>query len=279
MDIIAEIGQSRRYTLHSHTQFCDGYATMAEFAEAAVKAGFSHYGFSPHSPIPVESPCNMSTESVPVYLAEIERLKNLYGDHIRLYASMEIDWLGQQWGPAHDYFQSLPLDYRIGSVHFLPDQDGNMLDIDGSADRFKANMVLHFHNDLRYVVDTFFAASIAMVEAGGFDIIGHFDKITQNACAYSPGADDTPWFKAHVSDLIDAIAASGIIVEINTKAYASSGRIFPDPRWLQRLYDAHVPMVVNSDAHRPELIDASRDTGLRMLDNLSPSGVYDLTRH
>ena len=121
MDIIRELGSSRNYTFHSHTQFCDGHATMENFVEAAIRNGFSHYGFSPHSPVPIESPCNMSMESVPAYLAEFERLRNLYGDRIRLYASMEIDWLGPQWGPSNDYFQALPLDYRIGSVHFIPD--------------------------------------------------------------------------------------------------------------------------------------------------------------
>ncbi|MDE6268030.1 MAG: hypothetical protein K2M04_03005, partial [Muribaculaceae bacterium] len=41
---------SRDYTLHSHTQFCDGRAPMEVMARAAADAGFSRYGFSPHSP-------------------------------------------------------------------------------------------------------------------------------------------------------------------------------------------------------------------------------------
>ena len=47
---------SQLYNFHSHTQFCDGHAEMPEFAAKAAEMGFSHYGFSPHSPVPKESP-------------------------------------------------------------------------------------------------------------------------------------------------------------------------------------------------------------------------------
>ena len=69
---------------------------------------------------------------------------------------MEIDYLNDDWGPANDYFQSLPLDYRIGSVHFIPTRGGDFVDIDGSPDRFVVNLRERFGGDLRYVVETFF---------------------------------------------------------------------------------------------------------------------------
>lgn len=42
--------QTDDYCFHSHTQFCDGRATMAEMAEAALNAGMKHYGFTPPLP-------------------------------------------------------------------------------------------------------------------------------------------------------------------------------------------------------------------------------------
>lgn len=120
MDLITELSGSRRYTLHSHTEFCDGRAQMEAFAREALAEGFTHYGFTPHSPVPIESPCNMAASKVPVYLAEVERIKGVYGDRCRFYAGMEVDYLGPEWGPANEYFRSLPLDYTIGSVHFIP---------------------------------------------------------------------------------------------------------------------------------------------------------------
>ncbi len=56
MDFIATIGDSSLYNFHSHTEFCDGRAQMEAFAREAVRCGFTHYGFTPHSPIPIQSP-------------------------------------------------------------------------------------------------------------------------------------------------------------------------------------------------------------------------------
>ncbi len=175
---IAAIG--RLYNFHSHTQFCDGRASMEDFAKMAVRCGFTHYGYSPHSPIPTESKCNMSKEDVPAFLAEVDRIKGLYGDKVRFYASMEIDYLGKEWGPSHDYFVTMPLDYRIGAIHFIQSDEG-FVDIDGRFENFKVKMAQFFHNDIRYVVESFYKASIAMLDAGGFDMIAHFDKIGHNA--------------------------------------------------------------------------------------------------
>lgn len=270
MDILKTIGSSRLYNFHSHTEFCDGRAQMQAFAAEAVAAGFSHYGFSPHSPVPIDSPCNMTRWKVPAYLSEVDRLRLLYADSpTRFYASMEIDYLGPEWGPAVEYFRELPLDYRIASVHFIPDQDGNLIDIDGSAARFADNMRRHFRDDIRYVVEKYFSQSIAMVQAGGFDIIGHFDKVGQNASSYSPGIESEPWYKAMCADLIDAIAGAGIIAELNTKAFRDHDRFFPCPANLALAVSRGIPFIVNSDAHVPALIDASRAEAFALLDTIA----------
>lgn len=265
MDFKSITSTTSLYNFHSHTQFCDGRYSMEQFVEAAVAAGFSHWGFSPHSPVPIESPCNMLASDVPVYLAEVERLRRIYGDRIKLYASMEIDFLGPEWGPATGYFKDLPLDYRIGSVHFIPAQDGKLVDVDGSYRNFVLKMERYFNGDIDYVINRFFDNSLAMIAAGGFDIIGHFDKIAHNAGHYSEGIDREPWFRQRVEELIDAIKEAGITVEINTKARHDHHRFFPDQYYWPRLVDAGIPIVVNSDAHHIEFIDASRPEALEIL--------------
>ena len=167
MDFKSIASETRQYNFHSHTQFCDGRAPMETMARAAVAAGMRHYGFSPHSPIPIASPCNMRAEDVPVYLDEYRRIASLSElAACRFYASMEVDYLGAQWGPASDYFRELPLDYVIGSVHFIPTQKGEYVDIDGNFDTFGRRLHEKFDDDMDYIVDTFFAQSTAMVEAG-----------------------------------------------------------------------------------------------------------------
>lgn len=264
----AEIAQSTtRYNFHSHSQWCDGRAPIDQMTQAAIAAGFEHWGFSPHSPVTINSSCNMSRESVPVYLAEVERLRTLHAGAIALYASMEIDYLGSEWNAAIDYFQQMPLDYRISSVHFVMSPRDGMIDIDGRPDAFCEKMARHFDGDIRRVVEEFYEQSCLMVETGGFDIIGHFDKIRYNADYYQPGISREPWYRALVNDLIDRIVATHIIVEVNTKALEASGVLFPEPELLPRLVAAHTPIVVNSDAHFPDKVNAGRNATLAMLDD------------
>ena len=103
---------------HSHCDFCDGHAPMELFVREAVKEGFSSYGVSSHAPFPVQNGCNMQKEKMTAYLEEFRRLKQLYSSEIDLYIGLEIDFLDDSFNPSIDYFQSLPLDYRIGSVHY-----------------------------------------------------------------------------------------------------------------------------------------------------------------
>ncbi|MCM1483952.1 MAG: histidinol-phosphatase [Muribaculaceae bacterium] len=263
------ISDSRLYTLHSHTQFCDGHATMAEFAKAAAEAGFTAYGFSPHSPVPITSPCNMSESDVPTYLAEVDRLRKKYEGRMKVYAAMEIDYLGSEWGPANEYFRNLPLDYRIGSVHFITSQSGDYVDVDGRFESFMRKMSENFRGDIRYVVDTFYDRSEDMVRAGGFDIIGHMDKIGHNASHFRPDIEDEPWYMERVDRLFRMVKDAGIIVEVNTKAWAEHHRMFPSAKFFPRLIHEQYPLAINSDAHYTHLINASRAEAYRMLDAVS----------
>lgn len=274
MDFLKELNGSKAYTFHSHTEFCDGRATMEAFAREVVARGFTHYGFSPHCPLPIVSPCNMRREDVGRYLSEVDRIKGEYGGYCRFYAAMEVDYLGEEFGPSSREISELPLDYVIGSVHFVANRKGRLVDVDGRFESFRRKMRDYFDDDIRYVCEAFYSRSAAMVEAGGFDIIGHFDKIGQNASYFQPGIEDEEWYQAIVSDLVDRIISHNarhperpLTVEINTKAYADhSGRLFPHPRHWGRLAEAGVPLIVNSDAHVPALIDASREMAFSMLE-------------
>lgn len=264
--LVNEIAAStHRYCLHSHTQFCDGHAPMSEMAAAARAAGFLHYAFTPHSPIPVPSGCNMAPEKVPEFLEEVERLRAEYAPEMSVYSGMEIDYLSRDWGPHIAYFRELPLDIRIGSVHFVPNQRGEFVDCDGRYERFAGYLRERFGGDIRYVVERYFEQVSEMLSLGGFDILGHLDKIAGNASQALEGIEQTGWYQDAVNTLIDSVISSGVAVEVNTKAWERSRRFFPAEIWWPRLAEAGINPVVNSDAHTPELIEAGRAEAYRRL--------------
>lgn len=263
---IARGESGRLYNLHSHTQFCDGRAAMEDFVVAAIKEGFTDFGFSPHSPIEIESPCNMSMDAVDEYMVEFNRLKSKYIGRINLYCAMEIDYINQQWNPSSEFFQKLPLDYRIGSVHFVPTVDGELLDLDGRFERFKVKIDERFGGDIDYAVRSYFTQSMSMVEAGGFEIIGHFDKIGHNASHYREGIELEGWYNKLIVRLIEAIKENGIIVEVNSKAFMEHNRFFPNERYFGLLKKYEIPVLINSDVHYPELVNSGRFEALKRID-------------
>lgn len=268
MDIKSIITSTKQYNLHSHTQFCDGKADMITMATAAVDCGMLHYGFTPHSPIPIESPCNMSMNDVHRYLEEVETIKNLPElSSCQFYAGMEIDYLGDCWGPTNKYFESLKLDYTIASVHFIPTQDGDLVDIDGRPERFIERMKTNFRNDIEYVVATFFSQTKDMILKGGFDILGHFDKISHNASVYKPGILSSSFYKECLDNVISTIIDSQLCIELNTKARSEYGFFFPNESLLPRLV-RKVDIVVNSDSHYHDRINASREEAFELIDKL-----------
>lgn len=256
------------YNLHSHTPFCDGHFPMSEMAAAACMCGMRHYAFTPHSPVPVASPCNMSSRDVSPFLQECRQLRLSMADSIALYTGMEIDWIDSDWGPHIAYFTDLELDVRIGSVHFVKDQGGEAVDCDGNAMTFVRNLHERFRGDLRYVVEKYFQQVLEMISHGGFDILGHLDKIAANASAVDPGVEDCGWYVDSVKTVIDEAVTRRLIVEINTKAYRDKGRFFPDVRWWSELLERGVVFSINSDAHYVEKVNHGRMSALKILQKM-----------
>lgn len=264
-ELITEISGTSSYSLHTHTQFCDGRAPMHEFAQRAVDERFGILGFTPHSPVPIDSPCNMKMHDVNAYFNEIERLRKIHNGQLKILAGMEIDFLSEEWGAHNKYFASLPLDYSISSIHFITSQDGIPVDIDGSFESFRRKMTDCFHNDIRFVVESFVAQTHKMLDLGGFQILGHFDKIAMNGDMYRPGLVNEQWYDKLMKEVIDHIAAKNYIVEINTKAYGRTGKFFPSSAYWPLLKSKGVRIIVNSDAHYPELLNAFRPEALELL--------------
>jgi len=79
------------YNLHQHTTFSDGKETPQKFVEKAINLGFSHIGFSEHSPLPFSNPFSLKEENIDDYISTIDQLKEKYADQIKIYRALEMD--------------------------------------------------------------------------------------------------------------------------------------------------------------------------------------------
>lgn len=254
-----------RSNYHSHSLYCDGRAGMEDFVRFALSRGFTSYGFSSHAPLPFPTAWTMEWDRMDDYLAEFRRLREKYAGRIELYVGLEIDYLNEESHPACECFRRLPLDYRIGSVHLLYDGEGRVVDADLPADRFRRMVDSHFGGDVEHVVRLYYERSRRMAELGGFDIVGHADKIHYNAAWCRPGILEEPWYDRLVSDYFADIARRGYQVEINTKARRELGTFYPDERYFPLLRELGIRVQVNSDAHYPERVDSGMAEACRAL--------------
>ncbi len=267
---------ANRTNYHSHCTFCDGKAPMEEFIKEAIRQGFSSYGISSHAPLPYNTEWTMDRGQVNAYLSEADRVKKLYGDRIEIYTGMEIDYLDETSNPASPFFQQLPLDYRIGSVHVMRDDYGTYVDIDTRPEVLVGRLREHFGNDLERLLRNYFAKLMRMVETGGFDIVGHADKLYMNAEYCQPGITATSWYKETIRKYFERIAEKGLMIEINTKKFESTGRFSPSNEHFALLKELNIPVVVDSDAHRPENINSGREEALQTLKKAGFTHVMEL---
>ena len=272
------MGQNSNF--HSHCTFCDGRSHPDNFAKFAIANKFRAYGFSSHSPLPFETFWNMSKNDMSEYIAEINRLKNKYADTIEIYLGMEIDYLDRTYNASTPYFQSLPFDYRIGSVHFIPWKlpllEENMVCIDGAYKDFEEGVNKHFDRSIRRITEAFFESSMQMVKAGGFDIVGHIDKIYMNGSRHPDFDINADWYQKPFLKLLDLIAEKNLIVEVNTKNKTRKGQTFPHIESYKELKKRNIPVMVNSDCHDPDLVNDGREATLALLKNAGYQSTREL---
>ena len=254
---------------HSHCTFCDGRSTPEDFVKFAISHGFRAYGFSSHSPLPFETFWNMSKDDMPEYLEEINRLKEKYAGRLEIYTSLEIDYLDETYNPSIAYFQELPLEYRIGSIHFLPLSEhlseDNMVCIDGAFADYKDSVDRYFEGKISKLVTRYFDSTLKMIEAGGIDIVGHMDKIYMNGHKCEGFSFDADWYQKPFKAVLDLIAQKGVMVEVNTKNLIKKQQIFPRKEYLGLLKDMNIPVMVNSDCHYPDLVNDGRSEAFEIL--------------
>ena len=117
-----------RVNLHTHTCRCKhAKGNIADYCEAALKAGISILGFSDHSPFPDAeyASSRMDFSELPDYRKEIEDAKQKF-PQLTILAGLEIDYrpvLGSAFY-REEYLEKLNLDYMIAGVHFLPAENG-----------------------------------------------------------------------------------------------------------------------------------------------------------
>jgi len=242
---------------HSHTNFCDGSEAPEIYLEEAVRLGFTAYGFSAHAPVPFQTNWCLPDNRFQDYLNEINRLKELYKSKIKVYLGLEIDYIPGIAGRRRHLNSQAALDYFIGSVHFVERfTDGGYWNIDTSPELFQRGLKEIFGSDFRSAATRFWELTRQMVETDQPDIIGHLDKIKMFNAGNQYFRESESWYREQVELTLKSIKKAGSIVEVNTRGYYRYNQpdLYPGERIISRLAEEDIPVIISSDAHKPEEI-------------------------
>lgn len=234
---------------HTHTPLCmHAEGTPEAYVDAAVARGLSEYGIADHAPTGSEffDDWRMLESQLPEYFEWVERAKSHAGDKIPVRVGMECDWLPGCGSWIQDLRGRYPWDYLIGSVHYI--QDGDNWDFDNPkwvGSRWN-------EADIEEVWQKYWAAYIDMADSGLFDILAHPDLIKK--FGHRPDGDLSRFYEP----VIDALAASGSIIELNTAGWHKPcAEQYPHSKFLELARDGGVDLVISSDAHHPD--EVARD--------------------
>jgi len=240
------------FNLHTHTRFSDGSDNPEKYVEEAIRQGFSVIGFSDHSPVPFKNTFAIREGKIQQYADAVSGIR--HPASLLILLGLEIDYIPGITQPISYYRKNFTFEYFIGSVHFVKNGNSNELwFIDGpNVEIYDQGLKEIFGGDIRKAVTVYYHQLNEMIVNEKPDIIGHLDKIKMyNRGRYFSESDD--WYVALVDETLNLARESGCIIEINTRGVYKqrSETLFPGPEILKKVKSLEIPIILSSDAHKP----------------------------
>jgi histidinol-phosphatase (PHP family) len=259
-----------RTSYHTHSHYCDGEGEIDEMIEAAIAAGLTEIGISSHAPLPFATDWTMPPEQLAAYVAEVRDLKERYHDRISVRMGAEIDYIPSVDVARYQRDEIFPLgfDYFVGSVHFLGRRNPPR-SFDGFEEEFREILDEEYAGDVMAMATDYYYRMRQVLTITGVKIVGHLDLIKRWNAGQTYFTGDEPAYRAAVEETLQAIAASGHIVELNTAGWRKGlGAPYPSVAILRRIRELEIPVTVNSDAHMPADVDAGFADAAALLSEL-----------
>ncbi len=273
---------------HTHCRYCDGFGEPEDFVKSAIKSGLTSYGFSSHAPLGNYSSSLMSHKSLHDYVNEISRLKKKYRSRIQIFLGLEIDYIPGVMGPDSDIFKKFELDYTIGAVHYVDFlKNGLPMGIDKSTSDFVNNIGEVYSGNVQSACKRYFKLIRKMVQEQPPTIVAHLDKMCKHNIDNCFFSEDADWYNDEVDKTLDVIHDSNSVIEFNTRGLyiGEQFRPYPSLKILKKIKTMEIPLMINTDAHRPdEVVKGYKDAlkiineiGFTSLAHIEKGGVVKIT--
>lgn len=248
---------------HLHTHFCDGCNSPQEMADRALELGFTGLGFSAHSPAVFDDTCPGILGVEKEYQAAIAALKQEYAGRLDILCGVEQDFRAPITREEYDYI--------IGSVHYLPDTEGNLVAVDGTPQHLQAMIQRMFHGNGPAFYQAFYAETAENVRKYHPEIVGHFDLVVKHNQKGNMFQEDSDAYRAAalraMDDVLEETLSYGGIIEINTGGVARGYRMEPYPALflLRHIAQRDGRVMLTSDSHSVQSLGFGFEQALELV--------------
>lgn len=237
-------------------EFCDhAEGTLAGIVAAACAQGFTVYGVTEHAPrlepgLLYEEEKEMGWTSDTLvhmfdhYAARVAALAQEYRGKLEVLRGFEAEVVPREVYVARalDLKRQYQFDYLVGSVHYVA---GYIIDY--RKERFDAACAAS--GGLEGMCIAYYRDYAAMCRDLKPEVAAHFDLVRRNAPDEECIA--TPAIREAAFAALEAVKASGAILDINTGAYRKGfGRPYPAPWILREARRLGIPVCFGDDSHR-----------------------------
>jgi histidinol-phosphatase (PHP family) len=234
-----------------HSTYSDGRTTIDEIARSAINKGLTTIAVTDHMPLPFKTRYAMDRERLLDYRNEITCARRVHGRNLTILAGLEIEYIPRHLGWIKEIVD-LGWDILLVSIHGIVTDQGHFL-VNGHEDEFKQTLTKIFQNDIRAFCSHYYQLIQEAAATGWFDVAGHLDVIKKHNHDNHYFDENAAWYKALVEETLEALAANGMKMEINTNGLNHQTKAtYPSPWIIREARNRHIPLVLGSDAHNPE---------------------------
>ena len=262
---------------HTHNSLCKhAVGTIEDYVKKAIELNLNVIGVSDHFPyeylsseipsledIPYEGYA-MPTNNLESYILQLDELKEKYMNQIHIRTAFEIDFFKHQDHILNKYLKGYlnKLDYILGSVHVLFGKAGVFAFDDG---RFLNKYKEYDGNDEIYM--EYYDSLQVMINSPTFelDIVTHFDLPKK----FDKRIEDKDMIMGKVNGTLELVKKHDLTIEINTSGLRKKVKEqYPHIDIIKKIFELGIPILLGSDAHKPEDVAYEFKNIAKMLKNI-----------
>jgi histidinol-phosphatase (PHP family) len=257
---------SKDFHIHESYSSDAPLATPEKYCVVAERRGINEICFTTHLILTgPDVKHGITPEKIPSYLRDVEAAQE--NTDITLRVGLEIDWFPEVAREIEEILDEYPLDYSLGSLHYVRG-------IDIGSRRQSPSFFLG--KNLVDAIDIYYEEWGGAAESGLFDVLSHPDYFRKylNLTHEMPTSFEEYGFK--VLDAFDILKSHGVGIGVNTLGYRHGIRdIYPIQGFMRAAREAGIETaVVGSDCHT--VGDLGRNT-LRAAQRLRKEGYTHIS--